>query len=412
MANAAPRNKGSDARGIGKLAVDATLALTDLVEAMHHNIVRAPAPLGKVERRPMGGVTGLVYRSVRGVTRVVGGGIDLLLGKVAGLLAQEPSSERREALLATLNGVLGDHLADSGNPLAIPMRLRRGGVALELTRAGLAAAIPGAARRVVVLAHGLCFNDLQWRRDGHDHGAALARDAAASRPLTEVYLHYDSGRHISTNGREFAEALEALVQAWPVPLEELAIVAHSMGGLVARSACAHAANAGHAWSRRLRTLVFLGTPHAGAPLERGGNWVNLVLDASPYTAALARLGKVRSAGITDLRHGSLLERDWKGRDRFGHAPDAEAARTPVPLPEGVACYALAASLGRRSGELKERLLGDGLVPLESALGRGAGPGGSALFPASRQAIAYGTGHLGLLSSRRAYRRVRRWVLGE
>ena len=409
MAKSVPRNKASDIRGIGRLAADAVVGLTSLVESLHHNIVRVSAPLGMPVEAPMDGVSGFVYRSIRGVTRGVGNGVDLLLGEVAPLLQHESSTARREAVLAALNGVLGDHLALGGNPLAIPMRLRRGGVPLELTRAGLADSIARPAGRVLVLVHGLCFDDLQWRRKGHDRGAALALDAAATRPLTELYLHYNSGRHVSTNGRAFAEMLEALSRAWPVPLEEIAIVGHSMGGLVVRSACAYGAIARHGWLRRLRRVVFLGTPHEGAPLERGGNWVNLVLDASPYTAAFARLAKIRSAGITDLRYGSILDEDWVREDRFRHKKGGAGSRHALPLPEGVACYALAGSVGRRAGELKEHMIGDGLVPVESALGHHAAPDGGALFAPSHQLIAHGVNHLGLLNAKKVYRALRTWV---
>jgi hypothetical protein len=379
MANVSPRNTASDLRGAGNLAVAGVIGLTRVVENLHHNIARAPGPLGAVERLPMRGVSGLVYRSIRGVTRVVGAGLDLALGQLAARLAEEPSSARRDAVLAALNGVLGDHLAATGNPLAIPMRLRRGGVPLELSAAALRAAIPRPARQVVVMVHGLCRNDLQWRPKGHDHGKALER---AARAPTVLYLHYNTGRRVCDNGRELAATLEALARCWPVPLEGIAIVAHSMGGLVTRSACAHAMATGHDWLPLLRSAVFLGTPHAGAPLERGGSWVDTVLDASPYTAAFAQLGRIRSAGIGDLRHG-----------------------IGTPLPEGVACHAIAGSLARRPGEARERILGDGLVPLDSALGRGAGPSGADLFPAASQSIAYATGHLGLLSSKRVCRMI-------
>ena len=387
-----PRNRVSDVRGAGRLAAEATAGLASLVEALHHNIALAPAPWGRPVEVPMRGLSGFVYRSIRGTTRAVGGGVDLLLAQVEPLLANEPSSARREALLAALNGVLGDHLAQSGNPLATRMHLRREGRAIDLARPGLSPGIPHPRPRILLMVHGLCFNDLQWRRNGHDHGAELAREAAAGRPLTELYLHYNSGLHISANGAQLAATLEALVQAWPVPVEEVAILAHSMGGLVVRSACVHGALAGHEWPRRLARIVFLGTPHDGAPLERGGHWVNLALEASPYTAAFARLARLRSAGITDLRHG-----------RF----DADAA---VPLPKGVDCYAVAASLATREGGLKERLLGDGLVPVDSALGRNAAPGGGGLFPASHQAIVQGTNHLGLLDSPRVYGRIKGWIL--
>ncbi len=131
--SAKPRHvHASDLHGIGRLAIDATLGITGIVETMHHNISLVPGPLGKATQKPTRGITGLVYRSIRGVTRLVGGGVDLALANLASLVGEEPSSPAREAVLAALNGVLGDHLASSGNPLAIPMRFRRGGQALVL----------------------------------------------------------------------------------------------------------------------------------------------------------------------------------------------------------------------------------------------------------------------------------------
>ena len=311
------------------------------------------------------------------------------------------SSRGREALVAALNGVLGDYLAATGNPLAIAMHLQRDGRALELTREGLAAAIPSPSTKVIVLVHGLCMNDRQWKRGGQDYGASLERDLQ----FTPVYLHYNTGLHVSTNGREFDALLEALVAAWPVPLEDLVIVAHSMGGLVARSALHSGTVAKHGWPRRLRKLVMLGTPHHGAPLERGGHWIDLLLDATPYTAPFARLGKIRSAGITDLRHGSLLEEDWKGHDRFAH----RQAPRPVPLPEGVRCYAVAATMGKSEGDLGDRLLGDGLVPLASALARHDDPRLALAFPAAHQRIVYDAGHLDLLTHPAVYEQMRTWL---
>ena len=391
----------ADLRGFARLATQATAGLADLVEAMHHTIAR---PVGRGRAHTAGrtrGLTGLVYKSVRGVTRLVGGGMDVLLAQLRPTLAGRASSPQREAVLAALNGVMGDYLVASDNPLAIPMSLRRDGRPLVLESQALAAAIPQGGDKLAVLAHGLCLNDLQWNRGGHDHGAVLARDLG----YTPLYLHYTSGLHTSTNGRTLAGLLEVLLKQWPRRVEELVIVAHSMGGLVARSAFHYAVAAGHDWPRRLRKLAFLGTPHHGAPLERGGNWVTVILDATPYAAPFARLGKIRSAGITDLRYGNVLDEHWRGRDRFAHAPDT---RRTVPLPKGVRSFAIAATTGKKRGDLRDRLLGDGLVPVSSALGRHDESHRSLGIPQSRQWIGYGMSHLDLLGQPEVSDRIVRW----
>jgi hypothetical protein len=387
----------SDLVGLNRLATDVTAELTDLAEAVHNNIACSPGILGTPMQEHSSAIAALVYESVRGVTRLAGGTTDAILAQHVPIL-EGRSSQEREAVLAVLNGMMGDYLAATGNPLAIPMRLRRKGQPLILERKALSVAVPRPRNKLLVLVHGLCMNDLQWTGKGSDFGAALARDLG----YTPVHLHYNSGLHTSTNGRVFAALIEALLQQWPEPLKELAILAHSMGGLVSRSAYHYGMAAGQAWPQHLRKLIFLGTPHHGALLERGGNWVNVCLGLSPYTAPFARLGKLRSAGITDLRYGNLLDEDWQGFDRFDHAGDL---RHPVPLPEGVRCYAIAANVGKKTGDL----LGDGMVPVNSALGRHENPELTLSFAPSRQWVGYGMNHWELLSRPTVYKQIRRWI---
>lgn len=361
----------SDIRGLGRLAVAATLGATDIVEEMHRAIQRGAAgPGGRAEPRTCG-ITGFVYRRVRGVTRLTGRALDATFDALAPLFAEPASTPGREAVLAALNGVLGDMLAATGNPLAIPMRFRRDQNGAP-------------TGKLLVLVHGLCMSDRGWTRNGHDHGAALARDLG----YTPVYLHYNSGRHVGVNGREFSAALEALVEEGPVPVGALVIFAHSMGGLVARIAVHQGSAAGLAWPRRLRKLVFLGTPHHGTTLERGGKRAESLLEATPYTAPFARLARLRSAGITDLRHG--LE-------------------PALPLPTGASCYAIAATTGETEGDLCDRLLGDGLVPVESALGRHADPARALSIPEDRRRVFTRTGHLDLLDRSEVYDQILRWL---
>jgi hypothetical protein len=179
-----------------------------------------------------------------------------------------------------------------------------------------------------------------------------------------------------------------------------------MGGLVSRSAYHYGTAAGHRWPRRLGRFIFLGTPPHGAPLEPVLNSAVALLQLSPCTSPLARLGKVRSAGITDLRYGNLLDEDWEGRDRFEDSGDQ---RRPVPLPKNVRCYAIAGTTARESHDLGDRLSGDGIVPVNSALGRHHRPGRSLSFAGSRQWIGYGMHHWDLLNRRAVYEQIVRWL---
>lgn len=396
------------ARGATRLVFGAVDQLTRVVEGMHATIALAPLPLGQ-EREDSaggltdsaGGLTGWIYRGIRQVNGATGAGIDLLLALLDGPALPQP---QWDAVTSALNGILGDHLADDGNPLALPMRLRHLGRTLPDEPAALAGALPTAERHLIVLLHGLCMSDRQWKRRGHDHGAALARDLDA----TTVTVHYNSGRHVSENGRELAQQLERLVAGWPVPLEEITILGHSMGGLVARSACHYGREEEHRWRDALRSIVFLGTPHHGTPLERAGNGLQTLGQLSPYLAPLARMGRLRSAGITDLRHGNLLDEDWRGRDRFDRRDDA---RRPLPLPDGVNVYLMAASLGAGPGDPRNQLVGDGLVPVDSALGRHADAERVLRVPKARQWVGYGLSHFDLLDRPEVYETLLDWLAG-
>ncbi len=403
-----PLLQAADLRGAARLTTDAVTGLASLVEAMHARIASLPRLPGAGETAPADdrtrGITGLVYETVRGVTRLVGGSTEALLGWLVPVLTApdqgQPPRPEREAVVAALNGVLGDHLAATDNPLAITMAFRCAGQPLLLERYTLRSRLPGATPRLLVLLHGLCMNDLQWQRDGHDHGEALARDLG----YTPVYLHYNSGLSVSTNGRILAALMERLYDAWPVPVERLVMIGHSMGGLVARSAIHHGAlmqRGGLRWPTRVDDLVCLGTPHQGAPLERAGHGLDLLLGAAPYAAPLARLGKARSAGINDLRLGNIVSTPA--------GDDGTYRCAQVSLPDRTRCYAVAACLGPTEGHVKAKWLGDGLVPVASALGQHPEPERRLQFAADRQAVVPDTGHLELLSSSVVYGLLRQWL---
>lgn len=384
----------SDLKAASQLVSHATAGAINIAESVHQSVRdRLGLPAGAAPDRT-GGLTGRIYQGIRGVTQLVGHGVDgalaLLIPMVDDPARHPDASPGREAVIAALNGVMGDRLQATSNPLAQPMELRHQGQRLPLDNPALLhERLAGASPHLIMLIHGLCMNDTQWLRDGHDHGAFLGHALNA----TPVYLRYNSGLHIAANGRELARQLESLTAQWPVPLQSITIIGHSMGGLVARAACESAREAAHRWRPLLQHLVFLGTPHHGAPLERAGQWLNTLLAATPFTAPFTRLGELRSAGITDLHQGRVRE----------------GPHEPLPLPEGVACFTLAAALAPQRGLLAERLTGDGLVPLRSALGQHDDPRYRLVFASDSQRTVYRTGHLELLSSPVVARQMLAWL---
>ncbi|SLM29660.1 conserved hypothetical protein [Desulfamplus magnetovallimortis] len=309
-------------------------------------------------------------------------------------------SSDREAVLSALNGVLGDYLESRNNPLSISMEFRRNGKSLSWDE--ISEMISQTSDKLIIMLHGSCMNDLQWNRKGHDHGAALSFDLE----MTTIYLHYNTGLHISENGRKFADLMESLNAHLARPAE-LYIVAHSMGGLVSRSACHYGKLSCHTWLESLKKIVFMGTPHHGAPLAKGGIWIDTILEANPYSAPFARLGKIRSSGLTDLCYGNVLDEDWKGKDRFKMSGDI---RTPVPLPEGLLCYAIAGATSREPCKLGDDLIGDGLVTVNSALGRHKNPQFQLCFPDSRQFACRGMTHFDLLNHSEVYKTLKEWLV--
>jgi len=374
----------SDLRGALRLAVEATVGVTDLVEKMHHTIQLGHAPLGTSRADKTSGLTGFVYSSIRGTTRLLGKGLDAGMAPITTLLPEEVSTATRDAFVSVINGVYGDHLVQTDNPLAVEMELRIEGRTVDFEQ-------PPAActEKVMLFVHGLCLNDDHWTRDGHNHGQTLATDLG----YTPLYLRYNTGLPIAENGRALAEMLENSLRDWPQQPSELVIIGHSMGGLVARSAFHYGDLAGHDWLQHLRKLVSIGTPHHGAPLERGGNRLDFAMNLSPYAAPFTRIAKKRSAGITDLRHGSVTDTE------HGF----------IPLPVDVECYAMAATLGKTHTRVSERLTGDGLVPLDSALGRHKDSAQTLAFPKDHQWVGFETGHIALLGDPGVYTQLRNWL---
>jgi triacylglycerol lipase len=293
--------------------------------------------------------------------------------------------KRLEQTLAVLNGLVGDYLSRSGNALATDMALCRGGVAMTLERDALRGHYAAAQSKVVVLVHGLMCTEESWH--GTDYGSLLERDFGFS----AAYVRYNSGRAIADNGAQLAALLERFVAAYPCAIEELLLIGYSMGGLLVRSSCHVAGLEQHAWLARVRRIVYIGTPHLGAPAERVGKVVAGILQTipDPYTRLIADIGNLRSSGLKDLGHADLRHEDrvaersaWALRD----------VRHPLPLLPGIEHYLIAGAIW---GDPRIAFLfGDSLVPVASATF--SEPAAEELLPKAHTRVLGKLSHLALL----------------
>jgi pimeloyl-ACP methyl ester carboxylesterase len=402
----------SEVEAVGELAGEALAAGSAFVREMHAGIAgrsfRALGAAGAPVRAVHDSVSGAVYSGLGdGMRRVARGGARMAARRQRGeadSLAERPVAS---LVLGALNGFYGHHLTGRSSELAIAMEVRQGDQVVSLSPGGLAAAFPQAGARVVVFVHGLCETEAAWRLPARGtppearrpYGARLAGDLG----FTPVYLRYNTGLHISENGRRLAEMLEALVEVWPVEVEELVLIGHSMGGLVARSACHYAERDSRRWAERVRHVFCLGTPHLGADLEKGANLLAWTLGRLPETRPLATVLNARSVGIKDLRYGSCVEEDWCDCD-----PD-EFLRDrcrEVPFLPDANYYFIGATLN--DGPFGT-LLGDLLVRMPSASGRGNGRGRRIPFEVDNGRELSGLTHFDLLCHPAVYDQIRTWI---
>ncbi|TCI01979.1 alpha/beta hydrolase [Corallincola luteus] len=403
--------KVKDLIGATQLSALAVTQVSHIAEGVHQAIWSSFGVKGGKAPHTTGGITGLVYKSIRGTTAVLSkGAVSLLNALPLQTVVEGEESPKRANLMAVLNGVIGDQLQQTHNPFATPMTLRLNGELIDLSHAegteALFSGLSSTGGKILLMVHGLCRNDLHWQQQHEgrlvNHGETVSQ-ACGYQP---IYLRYNSGLPVYENGRQLAEMLERLHGHWPESIADLTVLAHSMGGLVIRSACYHAEQCGMKWQRCLKHIIFLGTPHHGAPLELIGSWLHRSLLHTPFTAPFSRLAKLRSAGITDLRYGTVLEEEWHGEDRFHHRSDACRA---VALPTGVNCLNVAATTASKASTLAKRLVGDGLVPLNSALGYHDLAEKAQPFEDCHHHTFYSMNHLALLSRPEVGERLVDWL---
>lgn len=358
---------------LGALLGDVLAATAGAVRDLHETIAarsyKAVGALGRPAQLAhdtiAGGVYGLVGLGLEQLPRVGA----VIVASTRGEGHDATPRLPRSPLLSAANGFYGDHFARAYPALAIPMAVRAGGIDVAPAPDAIAAAWPSATRKLVVFVHGLAEDDESWRRSSarvdDERDVTYASELQHEHGFTPLMVRYNSGLHVSDNAVALDALLDEFVGNWPVAVDRVVLVGHSMGGLVVRGAAHVAAERQAAWGELVDAVVCLGTPHLGAPLEKAVNAIAHATGAVPESRFVSRFLNLRSAGIKDLRYGAVVEADWAGHDPDEFLTDR---CTEVPFLERVAYHFVGATVTRDALHPAGQLLGDLLVRLPSATG--------------------------------------------
>ena len=394
-------------RALGKLATRTGADGVSHVEQIHRalaaRVFTLTAPVSLPARVLHDCIATFVYAAVRGVGRVTG----MTASELAGVASVSPnpagSTPASNLAQAVLNATLGDELAAQGSPLAISMAIRANRSDLSPRPDSLAAAFPAPTPKVALFLHGLGETEESWRLHADRHGevgeSTYGSRLATDLGYTPLYLRYNTGLHISENGLHLSCLLEEVVAGWPTFVDEVLLVGHSMGGLVARAACHQAQAKGHIWVQKVRHVVYLGTPHQGAALERWVSRLSRLLGRIDEGRALATVLNRRSAGIKDLHSGAVLDDAWTE-----NAQAAGSQAHDVPLLPSAKHFAVSATVTTQRGNPIGRLLGDLLVHPASARG-----GVGLSIPSDHKRHFGGLHHFDLLNHPAIYRAMQEWL---
>ncbi len=367
------KNYIDDFKGLNQLAKEGILGVVDVVDTVHQSVSSLGGKLNDTQQTT--GLTGFIYRGVRASARISYNTINFALSRFTPLLPDVLISKRRNHWVSVLNGIIGDHLAASDNPLALDMTLVYEGQ--EITAQQAAILWSNLNCKPLLLIHGLCMNAQSWQQKDHNHAEGLATGGQ----YLPIYLNYNSGLAIADNGQKLAHLMTDL-NILLAEQQKLNVLAFSMGGLIFRSALQVADEEKSLWPQRIDKLVFLGTPHYGAMLEKTGHFMEYLMKISPFSAPFAQLTQSRSQGIKDLRHGRISDKVTTAR-----------------IPRHIKSYAIASTVKKDDEAVHKKIVGDGLVTVHSALGRHKQKSRHIGIPKNHQITVPHVSHLGLLSNK-------------
>ena len=423
-------------KGFVDLVCDAVEETTNLVERTHRKAaersVRRFAPIeplatpARAVNAVQQSIADGVYETIRAVNRAarsaLGSGFELMEGE-GGVASDEtrslvtPMSAEAMGSLSwvvdyaqsSVSGVFGDWLSRKGSVLASTMHFRHEGRPLPATEEAFRAAFTEPTHRVAVFVHGLACTEWMWNIGATQYygdptvnfGSQLQRDCG----YTPLYIRYNTGLRVAENGRSLSDLLTAVLSAYPVEVDEIALIGHSMGGLVSRSAAHYGALHGQPWVPKLRHVVSIATPHHGAPLEKAVNLTAGTLRRfeTAATQVISELLGARSSGIKDLRYGYITDAE-RAKHPEAMLEDSKEAR---PLLLHVAYYFVAATISKDQEHPIGQVVGDMLVRLPSAKGHDPQPARRIPFHSGH--VLGGVSHLRLANHPEVYQALRGWM---
>ena len=357
---------------VGSAAAITIERIVTPVERMHRAISQrcfsAIGPLGKPVKPAHDAVAKTVYMSIRLAVALAGLGVDRMVS------LRPAIADRSQAVV---NGLWGDTLGHHAVRLEVPMGLRnRSSEPVALER--IAEEYRTANSSLVFLVHGFADTERCWLPTATHPGLFDVLEASSEH--TPILIRYNTGRSLAHNGALLAALIEECTRAWPVPVQNVAAVGHSMGGLVIRSACALGQSHGDGWISRMSDVVTVGSPHLGTPIEKLVHGLAAGLGIAGETVPLQEFVDSRSKGIKDLRNGLA-----------GH-----------PLSPGIAHHFVAGVLTDEAKHPVGAALGDLVVRVSSA------SGGSEAEPSSTLVVS-GVRHNNLVHNDEVINQIVSWL---
>ncbi|RME90305.1 MAG: alpha/beta hydrolase [Candidatus Hydrogenedentota bacterium] len=316
------------------------------------------------------------------------GSLKVTLKPVLSLLQSE------DRLLAAVNGLAGDSLAQYAPSYAIQMAFYDDGKPISIEQAA-----KKSNQKIVIFVHGHSDIEKSWFSSKQESIPELLHQELSFSPL---FIRYNTGLHISTNGKQLAKLIDKLYQEKKKsnnPVSEIVLIGHSMGGLVIRSAAYYAQ--GYEWRTYLKALIMIGAPLEGAYMEKISAFAETVLKKlfNPATMVIHELIKRRSAGLRDMKYGYLRDEDWQSEKAYS-APHKHF----IPSLDNTKEYVVAASLSKKEKSWIHTFVGDGMVTLKSAKADN-----TLALPEEHVFVLKGVNHYALMRHKKVADKIKEWL---